>query len=120
MGRLTAGDLTRVCRDDVLCRLVQQWQEWLVELSTCQSLDGSLCLGASTVPAVLHGLEGAIFTFPGRELLAQPRGCGCSSPSSDRWEEGAGLAELGVKLCFVGFRLSDCRGDWKQGIFFSS
>lgn len=28
----------------------------------------------------------------------QHRGCGCSPPSSDRWEEGAGLAELEVKL----------------------
>lgn len=70
------------------------------------SFDGLLCLGASTVTAVPHKLEGAILTLPGRELLVPHRECGCSPPGPARQEEGAGLAELEVKLHFVGFRLS--------------
>lgn len=70
------------------------------------SFDGLLCLGARTVTAVLHKLQGAILTLPGRELLVPHRECGCSPPGPARQEEGAGLAELEVELHFVGFRLS--------------
>lgn len=83
------------------------------------SFDGLLCLGAGTVTAVLYKLEGAILTLPGRELLVLHRECGCSPPGPARREEGAGLAELEVKLHFVGFRLR-LEGVIGSRAFFSS
>lgn len=70
---LTVDHTNRVCRDDVICCFAQPQHDGLVKLSAYQSRDGFPCLGASTVAAVLHRLEGVVFTWQG-SWPVQPRG----------------------------------------------
>lgn len=83
LRNLTVDHTNRVCIDDVICCLAQPQQDGLVKLSAYQSCDGFPCLGASTMAAVLHRLEGVVFTWQG-SWPVQPRGGGCSSRGFDR------------------------------------
>lgn len=72
LRNLTVDHTNRVCRDDVICCLAQPQQDGLVKLSAYQSCDGFPCLGASTMAAVLHRLEGVVFTCAAQREVGVP------------------------------------------------